>query len=296
MIFEIWLQNILYNFNLSNLFSPFLKDIYLFFALFGLLFFEIALVGWKKCSLTLCINSGRSGIWDLFSVLAYASGFRKILSSIFTLGLIGIVYFLSDKLKTIIGIKIDWPLWIKYLLIALAYDFLFYWSHRIKHESSWLWNLHEFHHSAKVVNLFTTYRSHPMDSLLYQITIALPIYIFFELSLIESVYFIFISGIFGLINHARLDTNFGLIGKYILVSPLVHHHHHSIERSDSNYGEIFIFWDKIFGTYVEPPKSIHDIRQGIHNNFYETDSYYMCLLRPAIKFYRRLFSVLNFFN
>lgn len=38
---------------------------------------------------------------------------------------------------------------------------------------------------------------------------------------------------------------------YILVSPDMHkiHHHYKLPYTDSNYGNIFSIWDRIFGTF-----------------------------------------------
>ena len=39
---------------------------------------------------------------------------------------------------------------------------------------------------------------------------------------------------------------------YVLISPNMHKFHHHFERpwTDTNYGNIFSFWDRLFGTFV----------------------------------------------
>ena len=42
---------------------------------------------------------------------------------------------------------------------------------------------------------------------------------------------------------------------WLLVSPRVHHVHHSAQRSrtDSNYGDVVTLWDRLFGTWSDLP-------------------------------------------
>lgn len=43
---------------------------------------------------------------------------------------------------------------------------------------------------------------------------------------------------------------------WIIVTPNMHkvHHHHKLPYTDSNYGNIFSIWDRIFGTYLKLSK------------------------------------------
>lgn len=291
LILDLWLSGILYNLKPENIFSPFFKDAILFAALAALITAELLICGWKRSTVYLLIHSGRTGFWDLFSVAIYASGVRRILTSVFSLGIIGLYFsllFHDGSLVFATTFTHQWPRWLKYALVLLTYDFVFYWSHRLKHVSGWLWNLHEFHHSSRIVNLFTTYRSHPLETILYQLLITTPICFLFDLSVTQSIYFLIITGIFGLMNHARFDTDFGILGKYVFVSPRMHHLHHSIEKKNYNFGEIFVFWDKLFGTYCSPEYSIDEISQGLDNNFYDSDPWLRAFLKPVFRFYGAL--------
>ena len=54
-------------------------------------------------------------------------------------------------------------------------------------------------------------------------------------------------------NHAnlKLPKKVDLFLSYFIVSPDMHkiHHHYVLPFTDSNYGNIFSFWDRLFGTY-----------------------------------------------
>ena len=56
-------------------------------------------------------------------------------------------------------------------------------------------------------------------------------------------------------NHAniKIPNSLDLLLSYIIVTPGMHktHHHHKLPFSDSNYGNIFSIWDRIFGTYLD---------------------------------------------
>lgn len=61
---------------------------------------------------------------------------------------------------------------------------------------------------------------------------------------------------------AYLNNSYTKDGK-IFVTPNLHkiHHHQNQEYTDSNYGNVFIFWDKHFGTYKELP--VREIKYGL---------------------------------
>ena len=54
-------------------------------------------------------------------------------------------------------------------------------------------------------------------------------------------------------NHANISLPVALDRwlSYIIVSPDMHkvHHHYELPHTDSNYGNIFSIWDRIFGTF-----------------------------------------------
>ncbi len=74
----------------------------------------------------------------------------------------------------------------------------------------------------------------------------------------------------GQVHHLNANWNFGIIGKYLLVSPMYHKIHHSIEEShfDKNFSIRFFIWDRVLGTHCAP--EIKPITIGLrHNNFNE---------------------------
>ena len=157
---------------------------------------EIFVVGYKKSSLTRILKPKKNEFLDILSLFLYCSGLKFIASNIFYFGFLiyiktitGIDFFLLARFPALMQM----PLWLKVIMAVIVYDFLFYLCHRLKHESKWLWNLHEFHHSSTRVTALTTLRAHPMDLLANQIGIFIPMGLIFGADIKNS--FLFISPI-----------------------------------------------------------------------------------------------------
>lgn len=138
-----------------------------------------------------------------------------------------------------------------YCIGFIIIDFYGYWSHRWSHQINFLWNKHAIHHSSEefnlscalrqsvssFVNLFTfllipaTLLGVPVKV----IAITLPIHLFLQFWY-----------------HTKHIKKMGIL-EQIIVTPSHHRVHHAInpEYIDKNHGQIFIFWDKLFGTYKE---------------------------------------------
>jgi sterol desaturase/sphingolipid hydroxylase (fatty acid hydroxylase superfamily) len=80
------------------------------------------------------------------------------------------------------------------------------------------------------------------------------------------------TGILEDLNHSQLDWNFGFVGRWILVSPAAHRLHHSGDPKHfgKNFGNSFIFWDRLFGTY-HPPEAV--TRFGLPDNPYNQHNF-----------------------
>ena len=68
--------------------------------------------------------------------------------------------------------------------------------------------------------------------------------------------------------HTRLINKMGVM-EYIIVTPSHHRVHHAInpEYIDRNYGQIFIIWDKLFGTFQPELKEVppvYGVKRPVH--------------------------------
>ncbi|WP_277453393.1 sterol desaturase family protein [Janibacter sp. DB-40] len=149
-----------------------------------------------------------------------------------------------------------------YLAAIAAWDFLYYWNHRLSHESRWLWAVHVVHHSSERYNLSTALRQPVAEAF----TMAVP---FGALALagippryIEDARAINLIYQFWI--HTEAVRSIGWLEK-VLNTPSHHRAHHGSQRQylDINHGSILILWDKLFGTF-EP--EVEPVRYGLTRN------------------------------
>ncbi len=155
------------------------------------------------------------------------------------------------------------PWLLKYAIWVLAVDLTSWFHHWVKHKVPWFWQLHAVHHSQKEMNLFTDLRYHAFEYLISRTLVTFPL-LMLQTNLEEILYFNLIHEWYTHMYHARIRSNFGWL-RYIFVTPQSHRIHHSYETAhmDKNFGVIFSFWDRLFGTqyvgYDEYPETgIHD--------------------------------------
>jgi alkylglycerol monooxygenase len=146
--------------------------------------------------------------------------------------------------------------WMVYVIAFFALDFAGYWTHRIAHEYNIFWNNHIVHHSSEEFNLACALRQ-SISSIVK----------IFAVFLIPAAILGVPPQVIGIVAPLHLFAQFWYhtrhIGKMgflenIIVTPSHHRVHHAInpEYLDKNYGQIFIFWDKWFGTYQEEKENI----------------------------------------
>lgn len=143
------------------------------------------------------------------------------------------------------------PVWV-WSFTILAWDFGFYWLHRLHHRLAFLWAVHVVHHQGEHYNLslgvrnswYSSLTSIPFFSVLA--LLGVPLSVFLSVSILHYTLQFF--------NHLSVKPNLGFLEK-IFVTPTHHRVHHINDRAyaDSNYGGSFIFWDKLFGTFKAAP-------------------------------------------
>jgi sterol desaturase/sphingolipid hydroxylase (fatty acid hydroxylase superfamily) len=168
---------------------------------------------------------------------------------------------------------------------VLALDFSSWLVHYVMHKNRFLWRFHLIHHSDTNVDVTTGLRHHPGDSLLRGIFFLLLIFISGA-----PMYSVMIYQTMVVVATAFTHANISLPSKLdkmlslVLISPNMHkvHHHWKQPYTDSNYGAVFSFWDRILGTFMKlDPKNI---RYGL-DRYYpdEKDEDVMALLRKPFQ-------------
>ncbi len=143
-----------------------------------------------------------------------------------------------------------------YFIAFMALDFAGYWVHRLSHEINFFWNKHAIHHSSEEFNLGCALRQ-SISSFVNIFTVFLiPAAIFGVPAIVIAVIApIHLFAQFWY--HTVYIKKMGFLEK-IIVTPSHHRVHHAInpEYLDKNHGQIFIFWDKLFGTFQEELASV----------------------------------------
>jgi sterol desaturase/sphingolipid hydroxylase (fatty acid hydroxylase superfamily) len=145
------------------------------------------------------------------------------------------------------------PLWLYTVLGVVFLDFFgAYLAHFVEHKVKPLWMVHLVHHSDHKVDTTTANRHHPLESMIRFSFTLLGVFVVGAPIAIIMIYQS-MSLVFTQFTHANIKMNKTVdkILSYVIVSPDMHkiHHHHMLPYTDSNYGNIFSIWDRIFGTY-----------------------------------------------
>ncbi len=146
------------------------------------------------------------------------------------------------------------PIWVKGIVAVLLLDLIGAWLiHFLEHRVKPLWMFHIVHHTDQHVDVSTANRHHPGESVLRFIFTCLAVLIS-GASLWMIMVYQSLSVILSQFNHSNINLPIWLdnVLKIVFVTPHMHrvHHHYKQPLSDQNLGNIFSFWDRLFGTYV----------------------------------------------
>ena len=149
---------------------------------------------------------------------------------------------------------LNWPIWAQATAGLMLMDLIgAYAPHWTEHRVPLLWRFHIVHHTDQTVDTTTANRHHPGESVIRfafttaaVVMLGAPIWLIF---MYQSL-----SAMLSQFNHANvkvprwLDKGLG----WLIVTPDMHrvHHHYKLPYTDSNFGNIFSFWDRLFGTYL----------------------------------------------
>lgn len=150
-----------------------------------------------------------------------------------------------------------------------------YLPHYVEHKIKFLWRFHLIHHTDTWIDTTSGNRHHPGESVIRFVfttagvlIVGSPMWLVFLYQTISVVATQF--------THANiaLPKQLDKFMSYFLVSPDMHkvHHHYVLPYTDSNYGNIFSVWDRLFGTFeaLDREKIIYGVdthrKPEEHNN------------------------------
>lgn len=154
------------------------------------------------------------------------------------------------------------PLWLMWVLAFVLIDLVFYIYHRLSHRVRLLWAIHMSHHSSEEMNFAVSLRQAwfaPLSKLPFFAVLPL-------LGMDPTIVVIagVISTLWGVVGHTQIVDKLGPL-ELIFNTPSHHRVHHGANKEyiDKNYGNLFIIWDKMFGTF-EPEQA--PVKYGLVNN------------------------------
>lgn len=194
------------------------------------------------------IYRGNDTVRNMDMISSLSSGLTNVTKDVLGLSIVLLSYEWMVQHWALIQIRSAF--WM-YFVAFIALDFMGYWVHRIQHRINFFWNAHLVHHSSEEFNLACALRQ-SISSIVRIFTIFLlpaallgvpakVIAVVAPLHLFAQFWY-----------HTRHIGKMGWL-EHIIVTPSHHRVHHAInpEYMDKNFSQIFIIWDKLFGTFQE---------------------------------------------
>lgn len=140
-----------------------------------------------------------------------------------------------------------------------------YLAHRIMHAWPAMWRFHRVHHSDDFVDVTTTYRTHPVETVWRFLFAIVPVWVL-GIPAAAVVIQRLLQASNGVLEHAniRLWAPIDRALSLVWVTPNVHKIHHSrqLAETNSNYGNILTIYDRALGTYT-PSERVHSVIYGL---------------------------------
>jgi sterol desaturase/sphingolipid hydroxylase (fatty acid hydroxylase superfamily) len=159
------------------------------------------------------------------------------------------------------------PWWLLMIVTVLVRSLAQYVFHVLCHKTPLLWRLHRVHHSDVHLDVSSALRNHPLEFII-SIAFLTSVIAICGLSPVALAVYETVEVFANIITHANLRTSNVLESRVrsVFVTPGLHRLHHSPIQveTDSNYGNVFAVWDRLFGTYRgETIQSGPELRFGL---------------------------------
>jgi sterol desaturase/sphingolipid hydroxylase (fatty acid hydroxylase superfamily) len=200
--------------------------------------------GWRK---------GKDTVRNMDMISSLSSGVTNVTKDVLGLSVALITYEWMVNHMAITHIRDSW---LTYVIAFIVLDFAGYVVHAIDHKVNFFWNSHIIHHSSEEFNLACALRQSVSVFVRLFVILLIPaavlgvpaqvIAVVAPLHLFAQFWY-----------HTQHIGRMGFLEK-IIVTPSHHRVHHAINKEyiDKNYGQIFIIWDKLFGTFQEELKEV----------------------------------------
>lgn len=152
-------------------------------------------------------------------------------------------------------------------LSVFVMDLSYYALHRMHHKIPYLWRLHRLHHSDRRIDALTTVLHHPLEIISNSLLIIM-FYVLFDIPVVVITWFAYVMAFHTAFTHTRLviPERMNSFLRWFIITPNMHHIHHSksMKEGNSNFGNVFPWWDMLFKTYIyKTRKELMRINFGI---------------------------------
>ena len=195
--------------------------------------------GWRK---------GKDTVRNMDMISSLSSGVTNVTKDVLGLAIALISYEWLVNKVAITHINTGW---LTYLIVFIVLDFAGYSVHALDHRVNFFWNSHIIHHSSEEFNLACALRQSVSVFVRLFVILLIPAALLgIDAKVIAVVAPLHLFAQFWY--HTQHIGKMGFLEK-IIVTPSHHRVHHALNKEyiDKNYGQIFIFWDKWFGTFQE---------------------------------------------
>ena len=156
------------------------------------------------------------------------------------------------------------PFLLNVILTVVIFDLLIYLQHIAFHRLPWLWLVHRVHHTDTHFDATTGVRFHPFEIVLSLFYKLLAVWLLGPVAFAIILYEVLLNSA-ALFTHSniRINKKADAALRMLFVTPDMHRVHHSTIRAetDSNYGNLFSVWDKLFKTYKPAPSAGYERMQ-----------------------------------
>jgi len=149
--------------------------------------------------------------------------------------------------------------WLLLIVALLCLDLTFYVWHRASHRVRALWAIHLSHHSSEEMNYLVSFRQPWLAPIFKMPFFAILPFVGLDPSVLMIAGLA--STFWGVIGHTQIVPRLGVL-EWFLNTPSAHRVHHGTnpEYIDKNYANMFIFYDRVFGTYA---KEVNPVNFGL---------------------------------
>lgn len=146
-----------------------------------------------------------------------------------------------------------WGDWVAAGVTYVVSTFVYYWWHRVRHESVFFWRLcHQLHHSPRRIELLASFYKHPVEICLNSLISEVLVYSVMGCSVRAAAVCTGLTAVAEYFYHWNIRTPRWL--GWVVQRPESHRVHHKYRHHTMNYADLPV-WDWMFGTLWNPGRA-----------------------------------------